>query len=293
MHVVPLQGSLGANDTDVLGRHVASVDSGSPHTAYSTAFVTHQNVSVVLQRVTGAYECLTVTQNLLQLLIRADQLRHVVRMGGQIAQYEGTANLSRVNTPLLAFCLHVSLCVTAKAMCVAQVDHVNLTDIAILDHSAHLLQQFKTGEAVGYANDLALFLSQLLDFFALLYFKEQRLLADNMQASFQSSLGNFIMQEVRGSYVNSLDAIRTLCLFLEHALVIRIQAILIHAQVQTELLATLEVYVECSCLQYEGGVVAHCAQTMLIAYATGGAAAYDAPNVKKFILIAKSSSNLR
>ena len=38
-----------------------------------------------------------------------------------------------------------------------------------------------------------------------------------------------------------------------------------------------KIEVECCCLELKGGVVAHCAQTMLVAYAGGTASAYDAP----------------
>ena len=277
MHVVPLQRRLGAYDADVLGGHVTGVDTGAPHTAYSAVFVTHQHVSVVLQRITGAYKCLTVTQNLLQLLIRTDELRHVIGMGGQVAQNECLAYLGRIYTPLLTLRLYVAFRIAAKAVCIAQVDHIDLAQLAGGYHRAHLLQQFETGEAVGYSDNLALFLSQLLNFLTLLCFKEQRLLTDNVQASFQRSLGYFVMQEVRSCYVNHFDAVLALCLCFEHGLVIRIAAILIHAQVAAKLLAALCVYVECSSLQNKRGVVAHSAQTMLIAYLRGLASAYDTP----------------
>ena len=85
------------------------------------------------------------------------------------------------------------------------------------------------------------------------------------------------MQEVRSCYVNHFDAVLALCLCFEHGLVIRIAAILIHAQVAAKLLAALCIYVECSSCQNKRGVVAHRAQTMLIAYLRGLASAYDTP----------------
>ena len=111
-------------------------------------------------------------------------------MGGQVAKYEGRAGLCRINTPLLTLSLLVAGRVASETMCVAEVYHGNLTNVAVQDHGTHLAQQVETGEAVGYANDLALFLSQLLDLLAFLNLEEQRLLADYMQAGFQSCLAD-------------------------------------------------------------------------------------------------------
>ena len=198
-------------------------------------------------------------------------------MGGQIAQNECLAYLGRIYAPLLTLRLYVAFRIAAEAVCIAQLDHVDLAQLAGGYHRAHLLEHIETGEAVGYSNNLALFLCQLLDFFALLSLKEQRLLTDNVQASFQSCLGYFVMQEIRGCNVNDFDAVLTLCFFLEHRLVIRIAAICIHAEAYTELSAALCVYIKCSSSEQERGVVAHRAQTMLIAYLRGLASAYDTP----------------
>ena len=162
-------------------------------------------------------------------------------------------------------------------MCVAEVYHRNLTDVTVQDHGAHLTQQVETGEAVGYANDLALFLSQLLDLLAFLNLEEQRLLADYMQAGLQSCLADLKVLEVRGCNINSLDAILALCFLSEHGLVIRIEAFLIHVQVLAEVYAAGEVQVERCSLEYERGVVSHSAQTMLVTNAGSTAAAYDTP----------------
>ena len=83
VHVVPLQGSLGADDADGLGGVVACVDSGCPYAAYGAALITHQAVGVVLEGITGADESLAVAEDLFELFIRADQLGHVVGVCGQ------------------------------------------------------------------------------------------------------------------------------------------------------------------------------------------------------------------
>ena len=93
VHIVPLEGSLGADDADVLAAHVACVNCGCPHTANCAVLVTHQDVSIVLQRCAGLNEALAVAQQLLQLQLRADQLGHVEGVSGQVAEYEGRAGL--------------------------------------------------------------------------------------------------------------------------------------------------------------------------------------------------------
>ena len=198
-------------------------------------------------------------------------------MGRQVAEYEGRAGLCRVYTPLLTLGLLVAGRVAGKAVCVAEIYHGYLADVAVLDHGAHLAEQVEAGEAVGYADDLSHLLGQSLDLLALFYLEEQRLLADNVQASLQSGLADLKMLEVRGCDVDSLDAVLAFCLLCEHGLVIRIQALLVHVQVLAEVYAAGKIEVECCCLELKGGVVAHCAQTMLVAYAGGTASAYDAP----------------
>ena len=277
MHIVPLEGSLGADNADVLAAHVTCVNCRCPHTANCAVLITHQDVSIVLQRCAGLDEALAVAQQLLQLQLRADQLGHIEGVGGQVAKYKGRAGLCRINTPLLTLSLLVAGRVASETMCVAEVYHGNLTNVAVQDHGTHLAQQVETGEAVGYANDLALFLSQLLDLFAFLNLEEQRLLADYMQAGFQSGLADLKVLEVRGCDVNSLDAVLALCFLSKHGLVIRVEALLIHVQVLAEVYAAGEVQVERCSLEYERGVVAHSAQTMLVANAGSAAAAYDTP----------------
>ena len=243
MHIVPLQGSLGADDADSLGGVVSSVDSGCPHTADCTALIAHQAVCIVLEGIAGADECLAVAEDLFQFLIGADQLGHVVGVCGQIAQDECTADLLGIYAPLLAFCLDVCSGITAEAVCVAQVDHVDLADVAALDHGAHLQQEFESGEAVGHADDFAFFLGQFLDLKALLDFEEEGLLADDVEAGFQGCLGCFVVKEVGSRDVDCLDSVGALCLFLEHGLVIGIQTVGIHAEVDAELSAALEINV--------------------------------------------------
>ena len=198
-------------------------------------------------------------------------------MGGQVAQYEGRAGLCRVYAPLLALGLLVAGRVAGKAVCVAEIYHGNLTNVAVQDHGTHLAEQVETGETVGHANDLALLLCQTLDLLAFLDLEEQRLLADNVQAGFQCCLADLKVLEVRGCDVNGLDAVFALGFLCEHGLVIRIQTILVHVQVLAEVNAAGKIEVECRCLENERSVVAHCAQTMLVAYAGSTAAAYDAP----------------
>ena len=98
-----------------------------------------------------------------------------------------------------------------------------------------------------------------------------------MQAGFQSGLADLKVLEVRGCDVNSLDAVLALCFLSKHGLVIRVEALLIHVQVLAEVYAAGEVQVERCSLEYERGVVAHCAQTMLVANTGSAAAAYDTP----------------
>ena len=256
---------------------VARVDCGCPHTSDRAALIAHQAVRVVLEGIAGADESLAVAEDLFELLIRADQLGHVVGVCGQIAQDECTADLLGIHAPLLSFCLDVGFWIAAEAVCVAKVDHVDLADVAALDHGAHLQQEFESGEAVGHADDFAFFLGQFLDLKALLDFEEEGLLADDVEAGFQGCLGCFVVKEVGSRDVDCLDSVGALCLFLEHGLVIGIQTVGIHAEVDAELSAALEINIECRCGQDEGCVVAHSAQAMLVAYVTGGAAAHDTP----------------
>ena len=143
--------------------------------------------------------------------------------------------------------------------------------------NANLKKQIKTGETIGYAYDLPFFLSKSLDLKTLLNFEEKGLFADNMKTGFQSCLGSFKMQEVRCCDVYCLDTIRTLCFFLKHGLVIRIQTIRIHAEIFAKLFAALKINVKCSCCQYERCVVAHSAKTMLVTYAACRTAADNTP----------------
>ena len=124
--VVPLQGSLGADDADVLGGHVACVDSGGPHTAYSAALVFHEDIGIVFQRIAAAYEGLAEAEHLIEFQLGADQLAHVEGVGGKIAEDEASADLLGIDSPLLAFCLDIGSGIAAEAVCVAELDHVDL-----------------------------------------------------------------------------------------------------------------------------------------------------------------------
>ena len=275
--IIPFQRSLGAYDTDMLGGHITGIDTGAPHASYRAIFIAHQYIRVVLQRITGTHKCLTVTQYLLQLLIRTNQLGHVIGMGRQVTQNKGTAYLGRIDTPFLSFTFDIPLRVTAKAMGIPQVNHIDFAQHAGGYHGTHLLQHLKAGEAIGNTDQLALFLCQLFDFFSLLRFKEQRLFTDDMQTGFQRCLGHFIMQKIRGCHVNSFNAIGTLCFLCKHGLIIRIAALLIHAQITAKLLAAFCIHIECSSRQHKGSIVPHSAQTMLITYLGGLAASYNTP----------------
>ena len=275
--IIPFQGSLGAHNTDMLGGHVTGIDTGAPHASHCTIFIAHQYIGIVLQRITGTHKGLTVTQDLLQLLLRANQLGHIIGMGGQVTQYKGTSYLGGIDTPFLTFILDITLRVTAKAMGIPQVNHIDFAQHAGGYHGTHLLQHLKAGEAIGNTDQLALFLCQLFDFFSLLRFKEQRLFTDDMQTGFQRCLGHFIMQKIRGCHVNSFNAIGTLCFLCKHGLIIRIAALLIHAQITAKLLAAFCIHIECSSRQHKGSIVPHSAQTMLITYLGGLAASYNTP----------------
>ena len=131
-------------------------------------------------------------------------------------------------------------------MCKLHVDDADFAQIAAGYHLARLLDHLVTGIAVGYKHNLAGFLDQRFQLLCLLNGEAQRLLTVYMQTGLQCRLGNFIMGKVRGCDGNSLNAVRTLCLSLEHALVIGVAAVCGYMAVFAEFDAALRHDVECT-----------------------------------------------
>ena len=275
--VVELQRSFRTDDAEMLRIHAAGIDCGNPHTTDDSVIVVHEHVSIILERCTALHEALAIAEDFLNTVLRANELRHVERVRGEIAENEGRTGLCRVDAPFLTFCFLISQRITTKAMRVAKLDHVDIANHAVLDHLAHLQEELEAREAIGYANNLTLLLSELLDLFALLNLEEQRLLADYMEACIECCLCDLIMREVRRSDGYDFDAIWAFRFFFEHGLVVRIEAILCHTDILTEILAAIEINIESAREQLVCRIVTKRARAMLISDLTSTSATNDAP----------------
>ena len=115
------------------------------------------------------------------------------------------------------------------------------------------------------------------DLLALLHGEEERLLADHVQAGFETGLGDLVVGEVRRRDGDDLDAVGALGLFGDQRLVVRIEPVLGDPEVLPEVLAALEVEVEGAAHHPVGGVVAQRAGAVLVADLAGAAAADHSP----------------
>ena len=85
------------------------------------------------------------------------------------------------------------------------------------------------------------------------------------------------MQEIRRGNVDDFDAVFALGLFCNHRLVIGIEAILVDAQICSELNVADEIHVERTADEFERRVVIECAATMFRTHVSRSAAANHTP----------------
>ena len=196
-------------------------------------------------------------------------------MRADVAECERRTGLGRVKAPLCGRNLILDLEVVA-AECKTHVDNADLTEIAVFDHLACLLDELMTGVAVGHADNAVFLLGQLYQLVRLLGGEAQRLLADNVQTGFESSLADLVVHTVRRCDGNRLHAVRALGLLGEHGLVIRIAAVRINMQLLAEVLAALRINVERTGNQFKIEV-AQCSRAMNVADLAAAAAADHAP----------------
>ena len=137
-------------------------------------------------------------------------------------------------------------------------------------------------KTVAHADETILFFGKLLNFFALRNFKEQRLFANDMQASFESRFNHFVMQEVRRSNVDNFDAVLALCLFGNHRFVVGIEAVFVDAEIHAEFDIAGGIHVERAADQFKRRVVVECAATMFRTYVSGSASANHSPAQRTF-----------
>ena len=129
-----------------------------------------------------------------------------------------------------------------------------------------------TGVAVGHADNAVFLLGQLDQLVRLLGGEAQRLLADNVQTGFESSLADLVVHTVRRCDGNGLYTVRALGLLSEHGLVVRIAAVRVNMQLLAEVLAALGIDVERTGNQFKVEV-AQCRRAMDVANLAAAAAA--------------------
>ena len=196
-------------------------------------------------------------------------------MRADITECERRTCLGRVKAPLCGRHLVLDLEVVAAER-ETHIDNADFTEIAVFDHLARLLDQLMAGIAVGHADNAVLFFCQLDQLVCLFRGEAQRLLADNVQTGFESSLADLVVHAVRRCDGNGLHAVRAFGLLGEHGLVVRIAAVRVNVQLLAEVLAALGIDVERTGNQFEVEV-AQCSRAMDVADLAAAAAAYHAP----------------
>ena len=278
--IIPLEGCLGADHADLVVVACAAVDRACPAVYLSAclyvfaALEVHDNEGVVLQ-FAALNEGTLGAHQVVDLHVRDHRLDDEQRMRADITECEGRACLGRVKAPLCGRNLVLDLEVVAAER-ETHVDNADLTEIAVFDHLACLLDELMTGVAVGHADNAVFLLGQLYQLVCLFGSEAQRLLADNVQTGFESSLADLVVHTVRRCDGNGLHAIRALGLLCEHGLVIRIAAVRVNVQLLAEVLAALRIDVERTGNQFEVEV-AQCRRAMDVANLAAAAAADHAP----------------
>ena len=238
------------------------------------ALEVHDDEGVVLQLAALDKGTLGAHQ-VVDLHIRDHGLDDEQRMRADVAECERRTCLGRVKAPLCGRNLVLDLEVVA-AECKTHVDNADLTEIAVFDHLACLLDELMTGVAVGHADNAVFLFGQLYQLVRLLGGEAQRLLADNVQTGFESSLADLVVHTVRRCDGNGLHAVRALGLLGEHGLVVRIAAVRVNVQLLAEVLAALRIDVERTGNQFKIEV-AQCSRAMDVADLAAAAAADHAP----------------
>ena len=123
----------------------------------------------------------------------------------------------------------------------------------------------------------SLLIGQRSDLLAFRDREEEGLLADDVQARFQASLGDFVVREVRRGDGDDLDAVLALGLLGDQRLIVGIEAPFVDAELQSEVLAARRVDVEGAADQRIGGVVPKGAGPVLVADLARSPAADHAP----------------
>ena len=244
---VPSDGCLFTDNADAETKLLTGIDTARPDIANRAVVIFHDGHGVVLQ-LSALYERLLGAHQSLDVQLRTNRLGQVQHMGADIAHRERRTCLFRVNAPSLR-CRVLFYGYVVAAVCKLHVDDADFAQIAACNHLARLLDHLVTGIAVGYKHNLAGFLDQRFQLLCLLDGEAQRLLTVYMQTGLQCRLGNFIMGKVRGCDGNGLNAVRTLCLSLEHALVIGVAAVCGYMAVFAEFDAALRHDVERTCYQ--------------------------------------------
>ena len=278
--IIPLEGCFGADHADLVVVACAAVNRACPAVYLSAclyvfaALEVHDNEGVILQ-FAALNEGTLGAHQVVDLHVRDHRLDDEQRMRADITECEGRACLGRVKAPLCGRNLVLDLEVVAAER-ETHVDNADLTEIAVFDHLARLLNELMTGVAVGHADNAVLVFCQLYQLVRLLGGEAQRLLADNMQTSFESSLADLVVHTVRRCDGNRLHAVRALGLLCEHGLVIWIAAVRVNVQLLAEVLAALGIDVERTGNQFEVEV-AQCSRAMDVADLAAAAAADHAP----------------
>ena len=97
-----------------------------------------------------------------------------------------------------------------------------------------------------------------------------------MQTGFESGFAHFIVETVRRSDRDGFDSVRTLSFFREHFLVIRVAAVRINAEADTEIFTAFRVDIKCTGNELER-TVTQCRRAMNVADLAAAAAADHAP----------------
>ena len=278
--VIPLDGSLGADDTDLVAMACAAVDGAGPAVDLCAvlntlgSFQIHDREGVIL-KLASLDKCLLGAEDLADLHVRDHCLDEVEGMCADICHCEGDTCLGGIKAP---FCSGVGLFQfdVVGAECEAHVDDTDLAQVAVLDHLAGLLDHLVSGVAVGNADNAVLCLCKSDQFLSLCIGEADGLLADYVEAGFQSCLCDGVVCAVGSSNGDCLDAVFALGFLCEHGLIIGIAAIGIYAQFLAESDASLGIDVKCACDKLEV-VVALCGRTMDVADLAALAAADHCP----------------